>query len=394
MEEKLPNSNPLHFRGEDYSFSTEELLEVYPISNEFDLCKYTYICKDPRVGQMKRWGLCNKEHIKIQSQIYIDITCCGKFLKAKNILQTIQILRPNGTIFLDNIKTFEEFENFYILTHKSNSSDKTFYDKEFNIIKNSHGIELYSLCEFKNRNQYRIFYKDSYISYFYILFNSSLNRIIYINIYKYGQVRIYNETKEIPFDFYQSETAFSFYKFSLDEKLDGIITNNTIIFIDKYDKIEPLMSKPCLNGKYYKVCTNNKYGILLEGKEICPPLYDDIYCEDNDIYLKKEGFIGTITNSNNIIQPIYEKLIKLKYEYYAYLRNQKWGIINKQNEIILEPFFEEISPLKYEDGDFLCIMKNNTWKVVDFKKKKLIEGSFDYIEERRGIIFVRRGRKM
>lgn len=438
MEKELPISIHVHIRKEDCFLPDdtqvdfediigERKLSLIAISEEYDLYKYTYTCDDSRIGNDNRYGICSKNRIPITPQIYRDVYYRNNFLIARKFGTLIDILNLQGQILFNSIKNIEEHSKYTILT---NVKDETTF-------LNSNGCRLsQELKELKNKEYIKIFFKNDKMYYLNsLIVNSKNDTLTSVNIFKQinYEKHIFENRIDIHDCFNNSTYAYKpinetseVYVFTIDSKYEILFSIDHIQIIPHYEKIELI---PLKYYSFYKIYSNNLVGILdaKTGNELCPPIYDEIYCEEkgfklqkdnkfgyitlekdivietkyDDIYYKNNNFIlkkkdkvGIITESNYIIEPQYHEIEKLSYGYYAYLENNKWGIINKQNETILEPYFEEISPLRYEDSCFLCMMKNNTWKVVDLKKKKLLEESFDYIEERRRIIYVRRGRKM
>lgn len=102
-----------------------------------------------------------------------------------------------------------------------------------------------------------------------------------------------------------------------------------------YDKVEV-----SLQG--VKIYLNNHVGVYREGKEVCPPIYDDVeFGEHHDIITKMGELFGVVTASGSIIEPNFEKLSYLDSNHYAFLQNDKWGVVNNENHIT-SPKYDDI----------------------------------------------------
>lgn len=140
---------------------------------------------------------------------------------------------------------------------------------------------------------------------------------------------------------------------------------------------------------------NGKYGVLNEkGEMIVPSIYQDIHipnptkavfiCKKEDgnyetlneagekIFEKYYNVQGIEIDGGNSTCP-YEKSV-LKYE-----ENGKYGLIDFNGKPITKAIYEEISSVKYKEGEIL-VKKKGKYGVVNIKGKKLIPCEYDGIE--------------
>lgn len=156
--------------------------------------------------------------------------------------------------------------------------------------------------------------------------------------------------------------------------------------------LEKISEEDC---KYFSVYTNEKYGVLNEkGEEIIETKYLNItipnqtkavfICEKEDgtieiINEKKEELFSNQKNVQAIgINGIttnfpYEKSV-LKYE-----EKGKFGLINYEGKVITKPIYDEISSLKYKEGEILA-KKDGKYGVINSNGVELIPFEYEEIE--------------
>lgn len=147
--------------------------------------------------------------------------------------------------------------------------------------------------------------------------------------------------------------------------------------------------------KYFAVYTEEKYGVIDEtGKMIIKNEYSDIIipnptkavfiCQKNDntkqvLNEKGENILQEFknvsaieTNGAHSSWP-YEKSV-LKYE-----EDGKFGLINYDGKVITKPIYEDISSVKYKEGEILA-KKNSKYGVINNKGNQLIPFEYEEIE--------------
>ena len=161
---------------------------------------------------------------------------------------------------------------------------------------------------------------------------------------------------------------------------------------DKNYTLEVIQEKDC---KYFAVDVDGKYGVLNEkGEIIIDAKYKDVsipnptkavfICQKEDgsfetLNENKEKIFGDLKN----VQPIetngiethfpYEKSV-LKYE-----EDGKFGLIDFEGKLVTKPIYEEISSVKYKEGEILA-KKNGKYGVINNKGVELIPFEYEEIE--------------
>ena len=135
-----------------------------------------------------------------------------------------------------------------------------------------------------------------------------------------------------------------------------------------------------------KVYKNGKYGIIdLEGKEILPCEYDDIYSLNsvkNSIITVRGNKKGLVDSKGSIIiSNEYKNIEKLtnKYENGYIIENDqnKFGVISYNKKIVLECKYDEIKNV-YGDNSYV-VKENDKLKIVDSQGNSYLEGKFEDI---------------
>lgn len=155
-----------------------------------------------------------------------------------------------------------------------------------------------------------------------------------------------------------------------------------------YDSVE------VLSNDKYRTSLNGKIGLYNNEYEICPPVFDEI---DYLGKIVKKGILyGLITDDNKIIEPQYENIKRLCFNYYAILHLGKWGIIDNYNKLFINPQYEDIEALCYESKFNNMILfkakSDNYWGTIDIMNNTIIPFKFDYITTSKKSIYGRIGR--
>ena len=128
-------------------------------------------------------------------------------------------------------------------------------------------------------------------------------------------------------------------------KTKALDSKNKEIFTD-YDNIEPIENYDSNNVITYeqnaiKVQKAGKYGMInIDGKEILPCEYDDLYSlknTDNSIIVVKDGKVGLVDSTGKqIIEPQYKEIRSLgtdyKLGYIVITDDNKYGIVDCNNQ--------------------------------------------------------------
>jgi len=157
-------------------------------------------------------------------------------------------------------------------------------------------------------------------------------------------------------------------------------------------EVEKISEKDC---KYFTAEIEDKYGVINEnGETIIPNEYIDVtipnptkpvfVCQKQDesyeiLNENKEklfedfGKVQVIELNTDSTYFPYEKTV-LRYE-----KDGKYGIIDYQGKVITKPIYEEISSVKYKEGEILA-KKDGKYGVINNKGCELIPFEYDEIE--------------
>lgn len=111
------------------------------------------------------------------------------------------------------------------------------------------------------------------------------------------------------------------------------------------------------NSKLEKTLTINNANVIIENN------YVKVLNTNERKYLNKEG---NLIESNNILP---------NNSMIAYEENGKWGFVDKQGEIKVEPIYEMVTELN--SYGFAGIKKDNKWGVIDREGKIILEPKFE-----------------
>lgn len=158
-------------------------------------------------------------------------------------------------------------------------------------------------------------------------------------------------------------------------KTKALNSKNEEIFTD-YENIEPIANYDSNNLISYeqnaiKVQKNGKYGIInIEGKEILPCEYDDLYSlknTNNSILVEKDNKIGLVDSTGKvIIEPQYKEIRGLGTDYTSgYIvitEDNQYGVVDCNNQKVLDTKYQDIKSLT--DNGTYVVKENNNWELV------------------------------
>ena len=158
-------------------------------------------------------------------------------------------------------------------------------------------------------------------------------------------------------------------------KTKALNSKNEEIFTD-YENLEPIANYDSNNIISYeqnaiKVQKNGKYGIInIEGREILPCEYDDLYSlknTNNSILVEKDEKIGLVDSTGKvIIEPQYKEIRGLGTDYTSgYIvitEDNLYGIVDCNNQKVLDTKYQDIKSLT--DNGIYVVKENNNWELV------------------------------
>lgn len=200
---------------------------------------------------------------------------------------------------------------------------------------------------------------------------------------QYEEVKIPNPEKGI-FVCYKGETIEVF-----NEKNEKILT--------QYEQVEPIRLKSVSSDLMYeksvlKYLEGGKYGLIdFSGKKITKPIYDEIDSltyKEGEILVKQNDKYGVINiNGYEIIEPLYDEITvdgyytaDVQYKNAGYIisnttdEGYRYGYIDKDENIIAEPQYNELSRITQIDDDnnsYLICAKNGQYGVLKNKEEIL-----------------------
>ena len=149
------------------------------------------------------------------------------------------------------------------------------------------------------------------------------------------------------------DNSISYYLLKKDENFGVINGSGDII-------IEPEYQEIIIPNQHRAVfiCNNEDKSKVLNDK--------------NEEIFKKYSNVQAIELTNVISDSAYEKKV-LKYE-----KNNKFGLLGIDGEVVVEAKYDEISSLEYKEGELL-IKENNKYGVIDDKGYQIIKTNYDSI---------------
>ncbi|GEM_PF-610110 len=160
---------------------------------------------------------------------------------------------------------------------------------------------------------------------------------------------------------------------SLNNKYGFIDTENHLVIDVKYDSISTFLNDKAV------VENNQKFGVVdTMGNLLVPIEHDAIQLfEEGDLIAFKEGYDwGYMTiEGDPFITPEYDKVHPF-YDGLARIEiNKKHGFINKENEYIIRPTYNDAS--WYADNGLMLIKKNIFYGYINRDNEYVVEPSFD-----------------
>jgi len=165
---------------------------------------------------------------------------------------------------------------------------------------------------------------------------------------------IYNEIK------YLSQPMPGVYHFlaNFEGKVGVIDNENRIILPFRYENFD------CIRGYsngYFATRISEKWGFVnLNGTIVVPHIYERVTDKGTGNYfqVKERGRWGLVDSGNHVQVPlIYDEMSSVKLGYWAVQKNEAWGVINDNNEIIIGFEYEHI-----EQSDALDLIPKSVLK--------------------------------
>lgn len=155
---------------------------------------------------------------------------------------------------------------------------------------------------------------------------------------------------------------------------------------NKLDKTIPFIYEDIevYKDNIYEVKLKAKYGLIHvpDGNYIAEPIYDRIYWHNNAdcIPFKINNMYGILDDKGNyILTPQRNKIIVTSKTPLKIKKDELYGLINPNGEIIISTIYEEIIDIKRLP--YYGVKKDNKWGFLDLSGKIIVEPKYDYISE-------------
>lgn len=303
-----------------------ELSRVLEISNGQDI--YIIASKNGKFGVVKN----NKTLINYDYQD-IEYDANNNLFKLQRNLQ-FGVYDINGKSILPVQYKELEFKGVYIQALENGKEDYTYFNSKGNEIKEPKYTSVLKTSE----NNY------------------------YITINKEGLYGIINkDEKELVENKYNYlEHLFDEYFIAAkDDGNLGIINAKDSILVDfKYEVLQKIQDTKVVEAKILKENTSELYGKDMEKIYTINNAY--IYKNDNyiEVYSEKDTKYFDLEGKELIPQEIFKdnKLFAKKID-------DKWGFVNKQNNIVVEAIYDKVT--EFNSYGFAGIKKDGKWGVIN-----------------------------
>lgn len=202
--------------------------------------------------------------------------------------------------------------------------------------------------------------------------NQILNSNYIIAITKDEKYKIYdnlnNEFKGKEYDYL--EYLYDDYFIASNNGKYGIIDKNDTKIQDfKYDVIRKIGDTKIVQASIIK---ENKTDLLVLDKKILSIKNAEIYIKDDYIIIQSDSEKKYISFTGDILEntKIFER------ELYSFKQGKKWGFVNKNNEIIVQPKYDFVT--EFNEYGFAGIKKDEKWGCINIKGEVIIEPTYTF----------------
>lgn len=166
------------------------------------------------------------------------------------------------------------------------------------------------------------------------------------------------------------EYAFEDYFIVTENGKVGVIGVNKGVAIDfKYDIIQKVKDKNVLQAIISNTNTIEMYNNKIEKQTSIKDAI--LYTENNYIKLISKKDMKYLDNDGNLVSN--EKLLT-DSTIFAYSKDDKWGFIDKNDNIIVEPKYDIVT--EFNQYGYAGIKKDNRWGVINENGEIIVEPSY------------------
>ncbi len=293
------------------------------------------------------------------SEPYSDIDNLGDgyLLLNKNNRYGVWSVKANRFI-LDTV--YQEIQSKNISTYNSSSTSWLFITKQNN---------LWGLASESN-----ILIQPIYDTVEFVRSCKVGAENIYCRVRKGDQYGLYDRTGKaiLPCAFISIKSSYDFF----------VELNNTYHY--SYTEEQYSYQRSAIKQYQFIVQTNAGYGVVDTGQRYILPIQYDLIKECGGGYLLyKDGKVGYANAAGKTILPItYDKLQNVTFlndnSFYFY-SNKKWGVINSNSQILLEPVFDKGTTFKCIANVYV-LNKNAFYGIADSLGKIILPARYASVE--------------
>lgn len=172
-----------------------------------------------------------------------------------------------------------------------------------------------------------------------------------------------NEFKENEYD-YLEYIYDDYFIASINGKCGIVDVNGEKINDFKYDFIQKIGNTKIVQAY---ISDKNITDLILQDKVIVSLKNADIYFKEDYIVAQSDSDIKYIGFNGNILEntQIFEK------ELYALKKDKKWGFVNKNNEIVVQPEYDFVT--EFNEYGFAGIKKDGKWGSINLNGDVIVE---------------------
>ena len=142
-----------------------------------------------------------------------------------------------------------------------------------------------------------------------------------------------------------------------------------------------LFSEVAVAQQFFPIKVNKKWGLMdSDGKIVLPPNYNAIgeFKQFGYAVMQREGGVGMLNKQGKeIVPPIYDDLKTLDSTLISVMKDGAWRVINLQGKTVLEPGYGQVKILNKQ---FLAFSRNHQWGVVDVQGKTVAPPAYESVE--------------
>ncbi len=140
-----------------------------------------------------------------------------------------------------------------------------------------------------------------------------------------------------------------------------------------YDKMETFNYAPGGNLDMAKVHKDGKVGSVdRAGNELVPPIYDDV----SGSFMPSEAYWNYKVFRHMVLEPDAQLYTPVKI-------NEKWGVVNRDNQLIVEPQYTSLTlyTIRKTKSLFAYVVKDGKKGIIDMQDNKVIQIIYEDIYE-------------